>query len=145
MPASPAQTLFAALPGAWTLRREIDDARFGAGTFEGRAAFSSQPNGTLLYEEHGEHRLGAWRGPAWRQWAYALEGNTLVIRYPGTNAELHTFRFAEDGSAAHVHFCDPDRYSALLRRLPSGDVSLGYDVIGPAKDYRLRTLLTRED
>jgi hypothetical protein len=85
----------------------------------------------------------AWRGSAWRQWIYATEGDALVIRYPATNAELHTFRFAEDGSAAHVHFCDRDRYSALLQRLPGGDVSISYDVTGPAKDYRLRTLLTR--
>jgi hypothetical protein len=143
VPASPAQTLFVALPGTWTLHREIKDARFGAGTFEGSATFSRRPDRTLLYEEHGELRLGAWRGPAWRQWAYALEGDALVIRYPGTNTELHTFHFAEDGSAAHVHFCELDRYSALLQRLHSGDVSLSYDVTGPAKDYRLRTLLTR--
>jgi hypothetical protein len=144
MSASPAQTVFGALPGAWTLRREIDNARFGGGMFEGRATLTAQTDGALLYEEHGELRLGAWRGPAWRRWIYALEGDALVIRYPGTNAELHAFRFEEDGSAAHVHFCDPDRYSALLQRLPGGNISLSYDVTGPAKDYRLRTLLTRE-
>lgn len=142
MPTSPAQTLFAALPGAWRLHREIDDARFGAGTFEGRATFSPRPDGTLLYEEHGELRLGAWRGPAWRQWAYALEDDALVIRYPGTNTELHTFRFADDGSAAHVHFCDPDRYSAAFQRLSDGALTLSYVVSGPAKNYRLSARLT---
>jgi len=144
MAASPAQSLFEALPGAWTLRREIEDTRFGAGTFEGRATFAPQPDGTLLYEEHGELQLGAWRGPAWRRWVYSLEGDALVIRYPGTGAELHAFRLNRDGAATHVHVCDPDRYSAALQRLSGGEISLAYNVTGPAKNYRLRTVLSRE-
>lgn len=144
MAASPAQSLFDALPGIWTLRREIEDARFGAGTFGGRATFATQPDGTLHYEEHGELRLGAWRGPAWRRWVYALEGDTLMIRYPGTGVELHAFRLGEGGVATHVHVCNPDRYNAELKRLPGGEISLAYDVTGPAKDYRLRTMLTPE-
>jgi hypothetical protein len=140
--ASPAQSLFDALPGVWTLRREIEDERFGAGTFEGRATFATQPDGTLLYEEHGELRLGAWRGPAWRRWVYALEDDALVVRYPRTNAELHSFRF-DDGSAQHKHICGADRYDASFRCLPDGALKLSYAVTGPAKNYRLRTLLRR--
>jgi hypothetical protein len=140
--ASPAPSLFAALPGAWGLSREIEDTRFGAGTFEGRATFAPQPDGTLLYEEHGELQLGAWRGPAWRCWVYALEGDALVIRYPSTGAELHTFRFNE-GSARHAHLCGADCYHASLEYLENDALKLSYAVSGPAKNYRLRTLLTR--
>lgn len=145
MTASPAQSLFRALPGAWTLRREIEDSRFGAGTFKGRATFAAQPDGTLLYEEHGELQLGAWRGPAWRRWVYALEADVLIIRYPGTGAELHTFRFSTEPecSARHFHICGADRYDASLKREPDGALTLSYVVNGPAKDYRLSTRLTR--
>lgn len=138
---SPAQTLFEALPGTWTLTREIEDACFGAGTFEGCATFVTQLDGTLLYEEHGEIQFGTWRGPAWRRWLYALEGDALIIRYPGTNAELHTFRF-DHGSAEHEHLCGADRYDASFQCLPDGALRLSYAVTGPAKNYRLRTLLT---
>jgi len=138
---SPAQSLFDALPGAWKLHREIEDSRFGAGTFTGSASFATQADGTLLYEEHGEIQLGAWRGPAWRRWIYALEGGTVMIRYPGTNAELHAFRFNES-SAQHEHVCGADRYDASFQCLPDGALTLSYTVTGPAKSYRLRTLLT---
>ena len=139
-----AQTLFDALPGVWTLHREIDDARLGAGRFEGCATFAAQADGVLLYEERGELRLGAWRGPAWRRWIYVLEGDALVIRYSDTNAELHTFRFSPEPGcfARHTHICGADRYDATLQRLPDGALTLSYVIIGPAKDYRLNTRLT---
>jgi len=143
--ASTAQLLFRALPGAWMLHREIDDARFGAGTFAGRATFTTHADGALRYDEHGELQLGAWRGPAWRRWIYALEGDALVIRYPGTNAALHTFRFSPEleRGARHTHFCGADRYDASLKHEPDGALALSYVVNGPAKNYRLNTFLTR--
>ena len=141
----PARLVFDALPGAWTLTRDIEDARAGAGGFAGAAHFTAQADGALLYEEHGELTLGAWRGPAWRRWRYSLEGDALVIRYPDTNAELHSFRFAEDQngdlSSKHAHHCREDRYDAVFRRLPNGAIMLTYAVTGPAKDYRLSSAL----
>lgn len=142
MAASPAQALFKVLPGVWRLRREIDDTRLGAGSFDGGATFTPRVDGALLYQEHGELQLGAWRGPAWRQWVYALEGEALAVRYPGTGAELHLFQF-DESLAHHEHICGADRYDAVFRRMPDGALSLSYAVSGPAKNYRLRTLLTR--
>jgi hypothetical protein len=141
--ASPTLSLFLALPGAWSLRRKIEDTRLGAGAFDGRATFAMQSDGTLLYEERGVIQLGAWRGPAGRSWIYALEDDALAIRYPGTLAELHCFRIEDGRPASHVHTCGPDRYEAELARIADGSLSLRYTVRGPAKDYRLRTLLTR--
>ncbi|MBI3439468.1 MAG: hypothetical protein HY054_12610 [Proteobacteria bacterium] len=142
-PSSPAQSLFEALPGAWVLHREIEDARLGAGAFVGRASFAPQADGRLLYEEHGELQLGARRGPAWRRWIYALEGDALAVRYPDTLDELHLFRFGDGRSAQHRHFCGADCYQADLSRGADDSFSLLYAVSGPAKDYRLRTVLTR--
>lgn len=143
---APSRSIFQALPGAWTLRRAIEDTRFGAGSFTGTADFSPQPDGALLYEELGELTLGAWRGPAWRRWIYALEGDALVVRYPGTLAELHSFVFAAEPngavSARHVHLCGEDRYDARFERGADGSLHLAYAVTGPAKDYRLTTILT---
>ena len=125
------------------LRREIEDARAGAGTFLGRATFAPQADRRLVYEERGETRLGAWRGPAWRRWIYALEGDALAVRYPGTLAELHLFRFGNGRHARHTHVCGADRYEAELAHGADGALTLLYAVIGPAKNYRLRTMLTR--
>src|SRR5262245_23363089 len=124
------------------LHREIDDARFGAGVFVGAATFTPHSDGRLLYEERGDLKIGGWRGPAWRNWIYALEGDALAVRYPGTLAELHLFRFARGKPARHTHICGADRYEAELVGA-DGSVSLLYSVSGPGKDYRLRTLLSR--
>ena len=151
-----ARSIFAALPGAWSLRRDIEDARFGAGSFTGTAVFAPQSGETLLYEEQGELKLGAWRGPAWRRWIYALEGEALAIRYPGrypdSRAALHCFVFGREPNgeagahhihARHIHCCGEDRYDARLELRSDGSLFLGYRVTGPAKDYRLTTILTR--
>jgi hypothetical protein len=142
-----ARLVFNSLPGAWTLRRDIEDERAGSGSFVGSAQFTAQVDGSLLYEEHGELTLGAWRGPAWRRWIYDCEGDALVIRYPEAHAELHRLVFEKgpDGSlsARHTHICGHDRYNAIFRRFPDGALSLAYQVTGPAKSYRLQTALTR--
>ena len=143
MPSSIARDIFENLPGAWTLSRIIRDARLGCGHFNGEASFAARGS-ALLYEERGELELAAWRGPVWRRWLYACEGDALVIRYPNTDVELHAFRFVGDArSAEHTHLCGDDRYHATLAYAPSGAISLGYVVTGRAKDYRLRTVLTR--
>ena len=142
-----ARSIFEALPGPWTLSREIEDGRFGAGSFTGTATFDAQPDGALLYREEGELTLGAWRGPAWRRWVYALEEDVLVVRYPGTLAELHSFAFIANSnggaSARHVHLCGADRYEARFEWRDDASFQLAYRVTGPAKDYRLNTFLTR--
>lgn len=125
------------------LHREIEDARLGAGTLDGGASFTPQPDGRLLYEERGDLQFSVWRGPAWRRWIYALEGNAVAIRYPETLAELHIFPFAVGKAARHTHVCGADRYHAELARGADGSLSLAYSVKGPAKDYQLRTLLMR--
>lgn len=72
-----------------------------------------------------------------------------MIRYPDTNAELHTFRFVEGAgggsSAGHMHVCGADRYAATFRLTPYGPILLTYVVTGPAKDYHLRATMTRCD
>ncbi|MBS0386771.1 MAG: hypothetical protein JSS00_15625 [Proteobacteria bacterium] len=138
-----ARSIFDVLPGAWSLSRQIDDARFGAGDFSGTASFTAHGEDALLYREQGVLRLGAWRGPAWRQWLYSLEGDALLVRYPGTLAGLHVFKFADAAIARHTHQCGGDRYDAEFGVAPDGSLSLTYAVSGPAKDYRLRTLLRR--
>ena len=81
-----------------------------------------------------------------------MEGEALAIRYPGTRAELHCFGFGpepngETGArhihARQVHCCGEDRYDARRELRSDGSLFLGYRVSGPAKKYRLNTLLTR--
>jgi hypothetical protein len=142
-----ARSIFQALPGAWSLRRGIEDACFGVGSFSGTAVFDTRADGALHYQERGELTLGAWRGAAWRHWIYTLEGEALVIRYASTLAELHSFAFAAEpnggASARHVHFCGADRYEAHFRWRRDGSFQLAHRVTGPAKDYCLDSLLTR--
>ena len=147
-----ARSIFRTLPGVWSLRRETEDARPGAGSLTGTVVFIAQPGGALRYEEQGYLTLGAWRGRAFRRWIYALEGDALSVRYPDTWAELHCFVFAAEPSgetgaqhihAQHIHICGEDRYDARLELRPDGSLLFAYQVTGPAKDYRLHTLLTR--
>ena len=144
-----ARTVFDSLPGPWTLRRDIEDERAGSGSFVGSAQFTAQVDGSLLYEEHGELTLGAWRGTAWRRWIYDCEGDALVIRYPETRAELHRLVFEKDQdgsfSAQHTHLCGLDTYAATFHLTPRGPVLLTYRVTGPAKACRLRAAMTRHD
>jgi hypothetical protein len=139
--------IFRGLPGAWMVRREIDDARMGPGSFAGTAAFALHAKDALLYEERGELALGDWRGPASRRWIYALEADKLAVRYPSTLAELHLFRFVATpgggASAQHTHVCGADRYDARFEYRPDGAIALRYEVFGPAKSYRLSTFLQR--
>ncbi len=142
-----AASVFQALPGVWTLLREIDDARFGAGSFVGTADFSPQPSGVIHYEERGELVLGAWRGAAWRRWIYALEGDALIVRNAVTLRALHSFTFAAEPNggacADHVHLCGEDRYAARFEKRANGSLLLAYAVSGPAKAYRLTSVLAR--
>ncbi len=140
------QRLFASLPGAWSVARTIADERMGAGRFEGRALFKPQTETTLLYEETGELAIGAWRGPAYRQWLYVCSPTVLAIFYPDGESLLHRFEFATGQSRAeHTHLCGEDRYCAQLSLTGESEFALRYAVEGPSKRYTLHTAYARKE
>ncbi|HVV33856.1 MAG TPA: DUF6314 family protein [Vitreimonas sp.] len=135
--------LFDRLPGAWSVARTIADERIGAGRFEGQALFRPQTETSLLYKETGELVIGAWRGPAYRQWLYVSSSAALSIFYPDGKTLLHRFELGAGESAEHTHLCGEDRYAAQLSSTGESGFALSYRVDGPSKRYALHTAYTR--
>lgn len=135
--------LFDRLPGAWSVARTIADEQMGAGRFEGQALFKPQTETSLLYEETGELVIGAWRGPAYRQWLYVCSPTALDIFYPDAKTLLHHFELGAGDSAQHIHLCGEDRYAAQLSLTGEDAFALSYKVEGPSKRYALHTAYTR--
>lgn len=141
---SPAQTLFAKLPGLWRLERTIP----GQGRLEGHVTFLPQADGQLLYREEGE--LSLENTPAVltsaRTYLYAQQENRLLIFYndPHRAGDLmHELVLSEAGAAEHTHVCSEDRYTLTLREDGEAALRMTYRVSGPHKNYEMYSVLTR--
>ncbi len=138
------------LLGAWRLDRTIVDHRAGSsGSFvgeaslvDGRGAGGSGPPERAHYEEAGELRIGAYRGPARRSLAYVrLDNGSVLLCFgdgrPFIDLDLST------GACQRVHDCGEDRYEIEVS-VRSGDViEERWRVQGPRKDYEAVTTLSR--
>lgn len=126
------------LLGTWSLDRTVTDRRAGAfGTVRGTTTLRQPFPGVVEWSEVGTMTLGAHVTPVSR---------TLTVRRGDDGG--WTVHFA-DGRVFHpwvwgtpvLHACAPDDYTGTL----SGDASgwtVRWDAVGPAKDYRLDSVLT---
>lgn len=139
---------FARLEGSWTLSRTIP----GIGWMTGQAVFRPYAPRVLRYREDGLLELASgYSGPAFREYYYLLEDDHIRVAFadaaPGERTYLRLRVHADGGRgeliAADDHLCVEDLYSATYafeeRRL-----TMTVDVRGPAKDYTIRTTLTRD-
>lgn len=127
------------LLGKWVLRRTVDDRRAGVtGAVTGTTTLTPTGPDEVRWDEAGTMRLGERSTPVSR--------TLLVRRGPDDRWTVH---FA-DGRVFHdwvwgrrvEHACAPDDYTGLL----TGDAerwSVRWEARGPAKDYRLDSVLER--
>lgn len=126
------------LLGEWALERVVVDRRAGVrGTVRGTTTLALEHDGLVRWEESGTMELAGRTTPVSR---------TLIVRR--NHGGAWTVCFA-DGRTFHdwvwgacvVHDCAPDEYTGVL----AGDAdrwTVRWDAAGPAKDYRLDSVLT---
>jgi hypothetical protein len=129
------------LLGEWALERAVVDRRAGVrGTVRGTTTLTLEHAGLVRWDESGTMALAGRSTPVSR---------TLIVRRDDDGT--WTVCFA-DGRLFHdwvwgvsvVHDCAPDEYTGEL----DGDASrwtVRWDAVGPAKDYRLDSVLTPLD
>ena len=138
-PSLPSPLLPTDLLGDWTLHRRVDDRLAGAsGTVTGTTTLTLTAPDEVRWDEAGTMSLGDRETPVSR--------TLLVRRAPGDRWTVH---FA-DGRVFHdwvwgttvEHACAPDDYTGVL----DGDAerwTVRWQARGPAKDYRLDSVLER--
>jgi hypothetical protein len=133
------------LLGTWRLERSVRDRRAAAtGTVVGTTTLTREDDDLVRWEESGEMTFGGRTVPVSR---------VLLVRRDRTGGGdadgLWTVHFA-DGRVFHPwvwgvaveHACTPDDYTGVL----AGDGvrwTVRWDAVGPTKDYRLDSVLTR--
>jgi hypothetical protein len=141
--------LFHSLAGEWRLSRSIP----GSGSVTGVARFHPLAPDVLRYEEEGVLRLDSGAALAVRrEYRYVLEpgGIRVMFAAPGASGDtLHVLRLAggSDRSwpavATAVHLCGADTYAGEYRFESASRITIAMLVRGPAKRYRIETVLER--
>jgi Family of unknown function (DUF6314) len=138
------------LIGTWHLDRSIEDHRAGTrGSFVGEASLietkTDSGSGALeraRYDEVGELRFGAYRGPASRALDYLrLDAASVLLCFvdgrPYIDLDLRT------GTCERIHNCGEDRYEVKVVVRSHDVLEEHWAVEGPEKDYYAVTTLTR--
>jgi len=148
---SPAEEVFQHLGGKWDVVRHFEGSYRGVFSGEATLIHRREDTATYHYEESGELVDGAGHAFAARQrYRYRLSGDGLqVLKCEGSEWELmHKLDFSREGRLAlaeHVHLCGEDHYAVRYRVDLEGGWELDYEVRGPKKDYRIRSVYTRAD
>lgn len=135
------ESFLAALAGEWRLEREIEDRRARErGRFSGVATFRWE-GGRLCYDEAGELRLPG-RAPlaGARRYFWSVEDGRMQVRF-ADGRPFHTFELA--ARPATRHDCPPDTYAGTYDFSAWPDWTVVWDVTGPRKAYRARSLYQR--
>jgi hypothetical protein len=133
------------LTGSWRLVRQIEDHRAATvGSFAGSAVWLPRHRrcGVADYEEVGELRYGAYRGPAKRRLTYVgSPDGAVAIEFvdgrPFVGLDLRA------GGWRSEHRCGEDRYQIATTVVSSTVVRERWQVRGPSKDYEAVTTLVR--
>lgn len=126
------------LVGEWELRRTVDDRRAGTvGTVAGTTTLTATGPDEVRWDESGTMAFDGRTVPVSR---------TLFVRRGADGA--WTVYFSDDRvfhdwvwGTAVAHACSPDDYTGVL----DGDTdrwTVRWEARGPAKDYRLSSVLT---
>ncbi len=120
------------LRGEWTVTRVIND---GAGRFQGRVSFTSDPDSpvALIWHEHGRLRLAAHDGPAER--TLRIEPAAVgawAVRF-ADGRPFHPLDLAS-GSDDVTHLCGADTYRGRYAVEGPDRFTVTWRVTGPRKD-----------
>ncbi|MGN6405015.1 DUF6314 family protein [Sinomonas sp.] len=149
---SSTRDLRAYLRGTWTVQRSLLDRATGArGSFSGLLTFTdTDDDGALLQRESGTIRWGQHEGPATREyvWRPTSESDTMDVFFPDGRFFHRVSLSAEPASpgsagAEAEHWCAPDTYRVSYEVVGPDELRYEWDVMGPAKDLLLTTVLAR--
>ncbi|MFZ6992912.1 DUF6314 family protein [Curtobacterium sp. RRHDQ66] len=129
------------LLGEWALERVVVDRRAGVrGTVRGTTTLTLEHAGLVRWEESGTMELAGRTTPVSRALTVRRDDDgTWTVCF----ADGRTFHDWVWGASV-VHACAPDEYTGVL----AGDAdrwTVRWDAVGPAKDYRLDSVLTPID
>jgi hypothetical protein len=130
-----AEKIFHALEGIWSFTRLIR----GHGKMDGTGTFIRKDASTLLYSETGQLKLED--GPvfeSYRNYIYELKDKKITVLFEDGRF-FHELDFDTDVDARGVHECGLDLYRAAYRFRDAHNFRLEWAVIGPKKDYTIRT------
>ena len=137
-----AARIFAALPGAWSLARDIP----GFGRMAGTAAFVEEGAGSLLYRERvAVLTAGGGRFDGTRAYRYERADGGIVVRFadPPRAGRDYVRLVFEDGPegpfALGIHYCGQDIYRHVMTWIRRDRFRTEIAVTGPRKDDRLFT------
>lgn len=128
------------LLGDWALDRTVLDRRAGmTGVVTGTTSLRAVDESTMSWTETGTMEFGGRSTPVSRALVVRRVGESWAVCF----ADGRTFHDWVWGASV-VHACAPDEYTGVL----AGDASrwtVRWDAVGPAKDYRLDSVLTPLD
>ncbi|WP_299619643.1 DUF6314 family protein [Pelagibius sp.] len=134
--------LRAFLEGKWKVVRQIDDGRLDQlGRFDGSAAFAVDGD-HLIYEEDGELRLGAHKGPAFQTYRYTFPSRQRAEVCFSDGRPFHDLDLSS-GRWACRHLCSDDCYEGAFTALDRDSLRVVWSVRGPRKDLRLDSHYSR--
>ena len=129
-----------AFEGHWTISRQIEDRRAGAGgQLVGTARFTAVTSG-LRYDEEGQLNLpGAAPMTARRRYFWQQGRAGIDVSFD----DMRPFH-SIGGQGRATHWCDPDSYIVRYDFSAWPDAwSAEWQVSGPRKNYTMRTLYQR--
>ncbi len=133
------------LIGAWRLDRLVHDRRTGQRhVVEGTTILEAEGPGRIVWSERGTMRLPTGTAPVARRLDIARDdrGRWTVLFADGR--PFHPWH----PTVSLVHQCGSDVYTGRVEigRTPADTVrrwSMTWDAVGPAKDYRIESVMTR--
>ena len=133
--------IFEGLLGEWSFVREIP----GQALMSGDASFTLVDGETALYEEAGEVTLeDGQRLHAKQSYSYKKTEGGFAVLFSETGELFHEVVFggAElTGEARHL--CRQDDYVSRYTVGVDGGFEINHRVVGPRKDYSIRTVYRR--
>ena len=137
--------IFGWLEGEWSFVRVVR----GQAQMTGSARVVVQGAQTALYAERATVQLvegGVLRGE--RRYVYRAEPSGFDVLFERTGAVFQGLRFKEDAEgdlcAEATHACEGDVYRSTYRVRAGGGFEVEHVVLGPRKDYAMRTVYRRE-
>lgn len=144
------ERVFRFLEGRWSVRRHFEGSYEGSFSGEAFLAPVAGEESTYRYTEQGKLTDGEGKQfDAGQSYLYRLaEGKLRMLKRGEPEwVVMHDLEFREDGrlaTATHSHLCGQDHYTATYRiDLDAETWEVAYDVTGPKKDYRIRSVYSR--
>ncbi|MBA4802653.1 MAG: hypothetical protein H2040_12405 [Euryhalocaulis sp.] len=139
----PVADLAAYLTGRWRLDRTMRDHRAGqTGTMTG--VLEIAPDGeSHAWRERAELAMGAYRGPAWRDYRLGFVTPRRAAVYFDDGRPFHELDLS-DGFCRQRHDCPPDLYSGVFIAFGADRWQMRWRVRGPKKRLHIVTDLARD-